>query len=264
MSSADKTVFISYRRDVSSFIARAVFQDLRHGYDVFMDVESIDSGTFDTIILNQIEAREHFIVLLTPGTEKRLAEPDDWFRREIEHAIKLERNIVPILANNFTFKDAKPYLKNKLKELPRYSGITLYHEYFDDAMVKLRDRFLKKPVNVSVTATRPGDLEAVQSKIDIASTLPTPTKTQLSAEYYFNLGYKNFDEGKHNQAIKDYDKAIQIDPQYAKAYYGRGLAYKFLGNSKKAIDDFRKFLTIGNDAHLLKMAKKFIKELGGN
>ena len=46
MVDEEKTVFISYRRNVSAFVARAIFMDLReHGYDVFMDVESIDSGT---------------------------------------------------------------------------------------------------------------------------------------------------------------------------------------------------------------------------
>jgi hypothetical protein len=61
MAEPQPTVFLSYRRNVSAFIARAVFLDLRqHGYDVFMDVESIDSGQFDMIILNQIAARGHF------------------------------------------------------------------------------------------------------------------------------------------------------------------------------------------------------------
>jgi hypothetical protein len=46
------TVFLSYRRYISSFITRSIFMDLRqHGYDVFMDVESINSGQFETIIL---------------------------------------------------------------------------------------------------------------------------------------------------------------------------------------------------------------------
>src|SRR5574341_300850 len=77
MTAPNKTVFISYRRNVSAFIARAIFLDLRaHGYDVFMDVESIDSGTFDSIILNQIAARAHFLVILTPGTLNRCAQPD--------------------------------------------------------------------------------------------------------------------------------------------------------------------------------------------
>jgi len=58
--------------------------DLRqHGYDVFMDVESIDSGQFETIILDQIAARAHFLVILTHGTLERCQEPNDWLRREI-------------------------------------------------------------------------------------------------------------------------------------------------------------------------------------
>ena len=74
MPEEHKTVFISYRRSVASFIARAIFQDLRaNGYDVFMDVESIDSGLFNRIILNQIEARAHFLIILTPGTVKLFA-----------------------------------------------------------------------------------------------------------------------------------------------------------------------------------------------
>ncbi|MBK9751004.1 MAG: toll/interleukin-1 receptor domain-containing protein [Chloroflexi bacterium] len=52
------TVFISYRRSTSSYLARAIYMDLKqHGYDVFMDVQSIDAGQFDEIILRQIEAR---------------------------------------------------------------------------------------------------------------------------------------------------------------------------------------------------------------
>jgi hypothetical protein len=38
MPDAENTVFISYRRDVSSYIARAIFLDLRGSdYDVFVD-----------------------------------------------------------------------------------------------------------------------------------------------------------------------------------------------------------------------------------
>src|SRR5262245_65643379 len=100
------SVFLSYRRHVSAFIARAVFLDLRqHGYDVFMDVESIDSGQFDTIILAQIAARAHFLVILTHGTLEGCQEPDDWLRREIECAMELKRNLVPILVNDFHFDD---------------------------------------------------------------------------------------------------------------------------------------------------------------
>src|SRR5512135_3446982 len=102
----DNSVFISYRRNISAFIARAVFQDLRsNGIDAFMDVESIDSGQFDTVILNQIAARPYFLVILTPGTLDRCAEPGDWLLREMEHALELKRVIIPLVSPNFDFGD---------------------------------------------------------------------------------------------------------------------------------------------------------------
>ena len=103
-----KTVFISYRRSVAPYIARAIFLSLRSsGYDVFMDIESIGPGEFESIILGQIEARAHFLSILTPGTLERCCEPGDWLRREIEHALKTGRNVIPMLVNNFRFEDTR-------------------------------------------------------------------------------------------------------------------------------------------------------------
>ncbi len=53
-------------------------------------------GSSSSIILNQIEARAHFVVILTPGTVERCTEPGDWLRREIEYAMDKQRNIVPL------------------------------------------------------------------------------------------------------------------------------------------------------------------------
>ena len=181
MTQEHKTVFISYRRNVSAFIARAVFQDLRaNGYDVFMDVENIDSGQFDTIILRQIEARAHFVVILAPGTIERCVEPDDWLRREIEHAIDTQRNIVPLLVNDFTFGGTEQYLTGKLVELPRFNGLEVPHNYFDAAMERLRTRFLKQPVYGAITPAPLADQPLVQQKIaaavaiDVGDILPPP------------------------------------------------------------------------------------------
>jgi hypothetical protein len=129
MPEEHKTVFISYRRNVASFIARAIFLDLRvNGYDVFMDVESIDSGTFDTIILNQIEARAHFVLILTPGTLDRVNEPEDWLRREIEYAMDKQRNIVPLFVSGFSFAGTEQYLTGKLAQLHRFNGVNVPHD----------------------------------------------------------------------------------------------------------------------------------------
>jgi len=167
MSDPAKTVFISYRRALNHYVARAIFMDLRtHGYDVFMDVESLDSGTFDTIILHQIEARAHFLVVLTPGSLTRVNERGDWLRREIIHAIDLQRNIVPLLAMGFRFENDGAKLPGQLGQLKRYNGLEVPDSYFDEAMTKLRERFLKKPTSVAVTPPPVSELSAVRSRIE--------------------------------------------------------------------------------------------------
>jgi tetratricopeptide (TPR) repeat protein len=176
----NKTVFISYRRSTSKFIARAVFMDLRaHGYDVFMDVQSIDNGTFDTIILDQIKARAHFILILTQGSLDRCADSGDWLRREIETALATKRNIVPITAEGFSFEGAKTFLIGNLGELPRFNSVVVYHEYFDEAMERLRVRYLQNMPKISLTPISYEQQKAVQKDMD--RVLSEPSKADLQA-----------------------------------------------------------------------------------
>ena len=46
-------------------------------------------------------------------------------------------------------------------------------------------------------------------------------------------------------AIKDFTKAIALDPNFAEAYYNRGLAEENLGNDKAAKADFAKAAKLG-------------------
>src|SRR5262245_38703829 len=134
----DKRVFMSYRRSTASFIARAVFQDLKaSGYDVFMDVEEIDSGRFESVILNELGARPHFVVILNFSTTEGFINSNDWFRREIERAIEMERNIVPLLIDGFRFEAISELLQGELNKLSSYNALNVPHDFFDEAMSKL-------------------------------------------------------------------------------------------------------------------------------
>lgn len=148
MNDAYNTVFLSYRRSTSKHLARAIFENLRsHGCDTFLDVNTIDSGAFDDIILNQIAARPHFVVLLSPGALERCVNADDWLRREIEEAMRLGRNIIPIVEEGFDFMRETQYLPDYLRDdFRRYNALPLTHFYFDAAMDILANRFLKEPV----------------------------------------------------------------------------------------------------------------------
>jgi hypothetical protein len=113
MSRIEKTVFISYRRSGGSGWALAIAQNLtHHGYDVFFDYLGIASGDFEQVILENIRARAHFLVLLTPSALERVNQPNDWLRREIETALEHRRNIVPLMLEGFDF--ATPSIGNSL------------------------------------------------------------------------------------------------------------------------------------------------------
>ena len=149
MTQVEKTVFISYRR-TNIFTARAIYQNLtQHGYDVFFDYENIDSGDFSQQILQSIESRAHFLLILTPSALERCREPDDWVRREIEHAIKFKRNIVPLTLENFDFDEMSEYLPIHIGEtLGKYNALKVPTGYFEEAMKRLRERFLSKSLNM--------------------------------------------------------------------------------------------------------------------
>jgi tetratricopeptide (TPR) repeat protein len=51
-------------------------------------------------------------------------------------------------------------------------------------------------------------------------------------------------EGKYNEAIKAFDKAIELNPRDAVAYNNRGAAYGQIGNYKQQIDDSNKAIEL--------------------
>ena len=59
-----------------------------------------------------------------------------------------------------------------------------------------------------------------------------------SAEVYYNRGLDYQESGEHGLAIQQYDKAIDLDPNYLDAYNNRGNAYFDLGEHRRAIEDF--------------------------
>ncbi|WKZ42195.1 MAG: SUMF1/EgtB/PvdO family nonheme iron enzyme [Anaerolineales bacterium] len=163
MARIEKTVFISYRRKDVSW-ALAVYQDLTHrGYDVFFDFTSISGGDFEQIILSNIKARAHFVLILTPTALDRCSEPDDWLRREIETGIDEKRNIIPLFFDGFSFgaTDIPEKLTGKLASLSRYNGMNVHQDYFLEAMTRLRTRFLSIPLDTVLHPMSPKVQEVV-------------------------------------------------------------------------------------------------------
>lgn len=132
-------VFVSYRREGGSGIARAIQQGLSRDFRVFLDVDKLRGGTFDTALLHTIEATPNFLLVLSAGAFDRCQNPDDWLRQELRQALRAGRNIVPVALEGFTFPPAE-VLPEDIRPVARRDAIEYSHRYFDAMLTKVRER----------------------------------------------------------------------------------------------------------------------------
>ena len=59
---------------------------------------------------------------------------------------------------------------------------------------------------------------------------------------YSDRGSAYTDKGQYDKSISDFNKAIEINPKYAKDYSNRGNAYLNKGQIDRAIEDYNKAL----------------------
>jgi len=64
------------------------------------------------------------------------------------------------------------------------------------------------------------------------------------AQAYNNRGNAYSMQGNNARAIEDYDKALKLVPNYASAYQNRAVAHEALGNKAEAIRDYRAALRL--------------------
>jgi tetratricopeptide (TPR) repeat protein len=246
MQRVEKTVFISYRRTNIPW-ALAIFQNLtQFGYDVFFDFSGINSGDFETVILENIRARAHFLVILTPSALEECGEPGDWLRREIETAFDSRRNIVPLMLEGFDFGTPKiaSQLTGTLEPLKHYNALNVPADYFLAAMERLRDRFL----NVSLGAVpQPASLparQAAQEQKKEAAAAPEVAEQELTAQQWFERGIS---AGDLDERIRFYSNAIRLKPDYAAAYNNRGNVCRKKGDLDSAIADYSEAIRLKPD-----------------
>jgi tetratricopeptide (TPR) repeat protein len=283
MGRIEKTVFICYRRTNVPW-ALAIFQNLtNYGYDAFFDFQGIASGDFERVILENVRARAHFLVLLTPSALERCGDRGDWLRREIETAMEFRRNIVPLMLDNFDFgaPSTVSQLTGALTALKHYNAPRVPADYFLEAMGRLRDKFLNVPLE---SVSHPDSLSAPARQAAVAqqaaaSAAPAVGQEELTAQGWFekgfdaadpdekircyteairlkpdsveaynNRGSARADKGDLDGALKDYTEALRLKPDDADTYYKRGVTRVDTGDptsAKAAIADFQKYLDLG-------------------
>jgi tetratricopeptide (TPR) repeat protein len=86
-------------------------------------------------------------------------------------------------------------------------------------------------------------------------------RDQDSAQAWTGLGISSIETKEFSVAAAAFRKALQLDANYAEAYYWRAELAKAQGEKDSAIADFRKFLEMSSDAKLKEAALAALKEL---
>jgi TIR domain len=140
-------IFISYRREETAYPAGWLFDRLVHHFDgqVFKDVDSIQPGDdFVDVITTAVASCDVLLALigvdwLTITDEhgrRRLDNPDDFVRLEIEAALTRRVRVIPILINGARMPRANE-VPDSLAKLVRRQALELSPARFDSDISRL-------------------------------------------------------------------------------------------------------------------------------
>jgi formylglycine-generating enzyme required for sulfatase activity len=134
-------VFINYRRGDDSGFAQALFGRLEQAFpreQLFMDVDNIEPGLdFVRVLAEQVAQCDVLISVIgknwigaSDGTgARRLDNPDDFVRIEIESALAQDKRVIPVLVGQASMPRAEE-LPESMRPLVRRHAVRLTHERF--------------------------------------------------------------------------------------------------------------------------------------
>ena len=77
----------------------------------------------------------------------------------------------------------------------------------------------------------------------------------------FSVGYIYLEQGKLDWAKANFENAVNINPSFPFSFYGLGIIYDKKGDKKLAIENYKKFVVLSDDATLKNRIEKQIKLL---
>lgn len=220
--SGSKDIFISYRREGGEFLASLLYQRLSSdGYSVFLDVESLRSGKFNEQLFRVIEECTDFLLILPPNGLDRCVHPDDWVRLEIERAVDLGKNIIPVMMRGFEWPDTLP---EKLQEIPLENGVTANTELFDGVIARLEKKLLRSKAQVKDEKQLPVSqkLKDMLQNADYErkeSPVVRTIRQKKEQKFFQSFEQRNREQGSKKMEVPCDDTAELGDPQKYGRYF---------------------------------------------
>jgi hypothetical protein len=113
------------------------------------------------------------------------------FRCEVETALEMRRNIVPLMMYGFDFSSPMiaDQLTGQMATLKQYNALRIPAEYFQEAMRRLRHDYLSVPLELDIHPLSPG-AHAVGMQLQYAAKTASVVRSrELAAQECFERGY---------------------------------------------------------------------------
>jgi hypothetical protein len=147
-------VFICYRREDSAGFAGRIYDRLKSGLgreSVFIDVDNIPAGRdFVEVLTERVGRCDALVALIGKNWlasadkdgRRRLDDPNDFVRIEIEAALERNVPVIPVLVDGAAMPQATD-LPETLKKLARRQGIEISHNRFDSDADRLTEALVR-------------------------------------------------------------------------------------------------------------------------
>lgn len=130
-------IFISHKHTEWPF-ARSLFTSLTSkGYSCWYDADGLHSGNLEQIF-QYIDNAKDIIVIINKGNFKNAKNnqwQDDFFCREVEYALRTNKNIIPILLTDAKYLPSTKELMSPFKAIWQYKYLTCFSSDSYDGLI---------------------------------------------------------------------------------------------------------------------------------
>jgi eukaryotic-like serine/threonine-protein kinase len=193
--------------------------------------DPIFDGTLEPMFNVALEGAS-FINAFNRGTAHQLAEklphPTSKLDEQVARLIAVSQGIGAIVTGSLSSRGSE--YKLSVKAVDAITGKTLAT---DDLTVTGKDQLLldvpklAAPIRKALGDTTP---ESVQ----LAAEQGTFQASNLEAVHQYSVGMEQYAEGKNEDALKSFSKAVELDPNFARAYAGMAALASNLGQEQNA------------------------------